>query len=169
MSFMKIIKAEPNHLEECAKILFRSELGKRYYPNEKILIKKLGEGMENDEFFVATSKNEILGFIWFTLNGAFSSFPYLHIVVVDEKYRNRGIGKELIKFYESYSLSAKRSFSTKSFLVVANFNENAHNMYKKLGYSDMFEIDGLFRKGIKENLMSKNIVKEQINKNTFNN
>jgi hypothetical protein len=33
----------------------------------------------------------LFGFLWFINNGAFHSFPYLHIIAVKEEFRNLGI------------------------------------------------------------------------------
>lgn len=157
----KISKAEPCHADSCANILKHSELGKRYYPNEIIMKNKISEGIAKDEFYVVSCADKILGFIWFRLNGAFSSFPYLHMIVVNEQYRNCGIGQKLITFYEQRSLELTKSLRTKSFLVVADFNEQAHRLYHRMGYEDLMPIKGLYRKGITENFMVKNIIRDQ--------
>ncbi len=157
----KIFKAGQQHADACMQILKNSELGKRYYPNDDSMLSKIKEGIAEDEFYAVSCDDRILGFIWFRLNGAFSSFPYLHMIVVDEKCRNCGIGQKLITYYEQRSLELTKSLRTKSFLVVADFNEKAHSLYRRLGYEDLLPIKGLYRKGITENFMVKNIIRDR--------
>ena len=78
--------------------------------------------MSKEEIYIAIDNNHSCkGFIWFILDGIFHSFPYLHIIAVNEENRKRGIGKKLLKFFEDLCFKDY----TKLFLVVADFNPDA--------------------------------------------
>jgi len=52
---------------------------------------------------------------------------------LDEEYRNKGIGTEMLKIAEEYFKSME---CDGIWLSVFYPNENAHNFYKKLGFTD---------------------------------
>jgi ribosomal protein S18 acetylase RimI-like enzyme len=137
-----IKEADMRHLEDCKVSLLKSKLGREYFPSEEKAHSALTEGITREEIFVAVDeKNECLGFIWFVLGGAFHSFPYLHIIAVKEAFRGKGIGKELLGFFEE----AVFTDSSKAFLVVADFNPEAKRLYKRLGYRQVGVIPGLYK------------------------
>ena len=151
---MKIVisKAHMRHLEDCKVALLKSKLGQEYFPSEEKAHSTLKKGITKEEIFVAVNEEgECLGFLWFILAGAFHSFPYLHIIAVKEAFRGRGIGKELLDFFEE----AVFTDSSKVFLVVADFNPEAKRLYEHLGYQQVGEIPGLYKAGVTEYLMMK--------------
>jgi ribosomal protein S18 acetylase RimI-like enzyme len=151
---INIIKAENKHLFDCKIALQKSELGRVYFPEEDKAIKALNEGISKGEVFIATNKeHECLGFIWFILNGAFHCFPYLHIIAVKEEFRNLGIGKKLLQYVEE--TTSKNS--SKLFLVVADFNPRAKRLYQNIGYKEVGTIPSLYKRGVTECLMMKEI------------
>ena len=149
---MVITQAHLKHLEDCKVALLKSKLGHEYFPSEEKAHAALTEGIIKEEIFVAVDEvGECLGFIWFTLAGAFHSFPYLHIIAVNEAFRRRGIGKRLLDFFEK----AVFTDSSKVFLVVADFNPEARRLYERLGYHQVGEIPSLYKEGVTEYLMMK--------------
>ncbi len=149
-----ITQAQMQHLEDCKAALLKSKLGKEYFPLEEKAQTILTEGITKGEVFVAVGEGEgreCLGFIWFILNGAFHSFPYLHIIAVKEAFRGMGIGKNLLSFFEETVFTD----SSKAFLVVADFNPEARRLYERLGYQQVGAIPGLYRDGVTEYLMMK--------------
>ena len=115
---ISIIKAEKKYLTDCKIALQKSELGKIYFSEEDKAFQAINEGISKGEIYVAIDKEcKCLGFIWVIIDGAFHSFPYLHIIAVKEEFRCLGIGKKLIKYIEDL-ISKKYS---KLFLVVADF------------------------------------------------
>ena len=86
--------------------------------------------------------------------GAFHSFPYLHLIAVKEEYRDMGIGKALL----DYSEWIASELADKIFLVVADYNPEAKGFYKRNGYQQLGEIPNLYRPGITEYLMTKNLI-----------
>ncbi|MBX4262078.1 GNAT family N-acetyltransferase [Clostridium estertheticum] len=149
---IKIIKAEKKHLIDCKVTLMKSELGRVYFEEEDKAIKTLSKGISKGEIFVAIDKEGIcLGFVWGILNGAFHSFPYLHIIAVKEEFRNLGIGKKLLKHFEEVTC---RTYS-KLFLVVADVNPRVKHLYQSIGYSEVGVIPNLYKTGATECLMMK--------------
>jgi ribosomal protein S18 acetylase RimI-like enzyme len=139
-------------MKDCEEALIRSELGRRYFFTEGSARRALEEGFHKGEIYVAlNTSGQCTGFLWIIPNGVFHSFPYLHIVAVKEEYRNHGIGKELIRFFEEISFIDH----SKVFLVVADFNPGARKLYEELGYLEVGPIPGLYRAGITETLMMK--------------
>ncbi|MBZ9621448.1 GNAT family N-acetyltransferase [Clostridium sp. FP2] len=149
---INIIKAENKHLIDCEVALLKSELGRVYFAEEDKAIKSLCEGISKGEIFIAINKEGIcLGFIWFILNGAFHSFPYLHIIAVKEEFRNLGIGKKLLKYFEEIT---SKTYS-KLFFVVAEFNPEAKQLYQNIGYIEVAIIPNLYKSGVNKCLMMK--------------
>lgn len=147
-----IIKAHEGHLEDCKVALLNSKLGQEYFVEEEKALSVLAEGIAKEEIFVAVDEGgECLGFIWFVLQSAFHSFPYLHIIAVKEAFRGKGIGKKLLSFFEESVFPN----SSKVFLVVADFNPDAKRLYESLGYQQVGAIPGLYKEGVTEYLMMK--------------
>ena len=84
--------------------------------------------------------------------GVFGSYPYLHIIAVKAEYRNYGIGKQLMKYFED---NASDFGTEKFFLTVDDFNPGAKRLYEKLGYQCVGELPDFYKKGINCYLMMK--------------
>lgn len=148
----KIVRAADEHLGQCVKILADSDLGRIYFGSGQNIENTLAVGIATEEVYVAISDGgECMGFIWFAYRASFHSFPYLHIIAVDEKLRGRGLGRELMEFFESLIFPQ----FAKAFLVVADFNPRAKKLYESLGYVEVGAIPGLYKNGITEYLMMK--------------
>ena len=148
-----IIYAEHEHLNDCVSALENSELGSVYFSQENKAKNAIAEGISKREILVALDdKGLCLGFIWYIRDGAFHSFPYLHIIAIKEEYRNLGLGNKLLNYFETNIAQ-----SSKVFLVVADFNPRAKKLYEKLGYVEVGVIPNLYKKGVTEFLMMKEI------------
>ena len=80
---------------------------------------------------------------------------YLHIIAIREEYRGQGVGKALL----DYSECIASEMADKFFLVVADYNPDAKRFYERNGYQQVGEIPNLYRHGITEYLMAKNLIK----------
>lgn len=148
-----IIHAEYEHLNDCILALQNSELGRVYFSQENKANKAITEGISKKEILVALDdKGLCLGFIWFIHNGAFHGFPYLHIIAIKEEYRNLGLGNEMLNYFETVIAQ-----SSKVFLVVADFNPKAKKLYEKCGYIEVGVIPNLYKSGVTEFLMMKEL------------
>lgn len=160
---MAIVRADEQDLEQCVDIVFSSDLGKHYYPKRELLKAEMLKGFTHDSIYVKTSpvginsgKKEVLGMVWYQMEGMFHSFPYLHMIAIKENYRSQGIGTELMDFFERDVLeNGKNHILTKIFLTVADFNPNAETLYLRRGYSPICTIKGLFRRQVTETVMMK--------------
>lgn len=146
---LRIIKGNLDHLKDCEEALSRSSLGYHYFEIEGSARKAIEEGLNQGNLFVAIDDGVCTGFMFYITNGAFHSFPYLHLIAVKEEYRGKGIGKHLVEYFE------KISDRDKFFLAVADFNLNAKRFYENMGYRQVGEISGLYRQGVTEYIMMK--------------
>lgn len=151
---INVIKADGSYLADCTSAVLNSDLGKIYFKDKKRAVQALTGGIQSGEIYVAVNNElECLGFVWFKSDGMFSRFPYLHMVAVREEYRGIGVGKILVRFFED----TVRGESTKAFLVVADFNPKAKSLYEHLGYKEVGSIPGLYKEGVTESLMMKEL------------
>ena len=151
---INIVKCERKHIDDCKVALKNSELGRAYFSDDNKIENAINEGISKEQIYVAINNESIcVGFLWYILNGAFHSFPYLHIIAIKDEFRNIGIGKKLMDFFEQ-DISKGCS---KVFLVVADFNPMAKHFYEKIGYKEVGVIPGLYKKGISEHLMMKEL------------
>ena len=148
-----IKEAEEKHIIHCINILQNSELGIVYFSDYKKAADLLLHALAQQGLFVALNENDdCLGFMYFMPNGVFGSYPYLHIIAVKEEYRNLGIGKQLIKYFEENSSDYS---STKYFLTVDDFNPQARKLYESLGYQCVGELKDFYKNGIASYIMMK--------------
>ena len=148
-----IKEAEEKHVIPCVYILQNSELGTVYFSDYKKAADLLLHALAQRGLFVALKdQEECLGFMYFMPKGVFGSYPYLHLIAVEEKYRNLGIGKQLIKYFEKNSSGYS---STKYFLTVDDFNPQARKLYESLGYQRVGELKDFYKNGITSYIMMK--------------
>ncbi len=148
-----IKEAEEKDVDLCVDILQNTELGTVYFSNRKKTEDLLLYALAQRLLFVAQNDNEdCLGFMYFMPKGVFGSYPYLHIVAVKEGFRNLGIGKQLIKYFEENSSDYS---STKCFLTVDDFNPQARKLYEFLGYQCVGELKDFYKTGITSYIMMK--------------
>ena len=148
-----IKEAEEKHVIACVNILQNTGMGTVYFSNYKKTVDLLLHALAQRELFVALNDNEdCLGFMYFMPKGVFGSYPYLHIIAVKEEYRNLGIGKQLIKYFEENSSDYS---STKYFLTVDDFNPQARKLYESLGYQRVGDLKDFYKNGITSYIMMK--------------
>jgi ribosomal protein S18 acetylase RimI-like enzyme len=74
--------------------------------------------------------NEIVGFL---IAQFWKYYVYLHLIVIDKKYRGKGIGKELLKNLEEL---AKKNKKISIELFVEKDNKIMKNIIKKIDYKE---------------------------------
>jgi ribosomal protein S18 acetylase RimI-like enzyme len=79
--------------------------------------------------------------------------PYIKSLAVDSRFRNHGIGKDLLKFAEDQY----RSTSKHLFLCVSSFNEGAQKFYMESGFSQVGEFEDYIVAGYSELLLYKRL------------
>jgi ribosomal protein S18 acetylase RimI-like enzyme len=148
---IRIEKGGMKYLKDCEEALKISELGKHYFEREDSARNAVLEAIDSGNMYVALENEQCIGFLYYLPKGAFHSFPYLHLLVIKQEHRSKGVGKILMGFLEELVFKTR----DKIFLVVADFNPRAKLFYEKLGYKQIGTIPSLYREGIDEYLMMK--------------
>lgn len=161
MSEIAVLKNDD--ISEVAEMVFASEIGRKYYPVKSVLENLLTKGIESDRIYKMIYDGKIIGLLWFVESGAFYMYPYLHLIFVKEGYRNLGIGKQMLDYFEYCALNSSdtKKLRTKVFLVVGDWNNGAERFYKRSGYEPVGTLPKLFRKNINELLMMKECVAQK--------
>ncbi len=98
--------------------------------------------INNGTSFIIVSQidNQIVGFLEInfvnekdTVDSKFSKFAQICNLVVEEKYRHKGIGSEMVRFAEKI-IKDKNYQHIK--IQVSSFNDKALHLYRKLDYID---------------------------------
>lgn len=148
---MKIRKATINDSEEILKLLY--QIHKIHSNNRQDIFKKNSVKYNKEELlrilnsekyhiYVYEDENKkVLAHLFFILEEIFESnslenrkILFIDDLCVDEFYRGKGIGKELIEF----AIKKAKEFSCDSInLNVWNFKINSLEFYKKLGFNEL--------------------------------
>ena len=154
MQAITFAKGNEQHLKDCKDALCQSTLGEKYFSSPGSAENAILEGIRQRNLYVALIGEACIGFTYIIPKGAFHSFPYLHIIAIKEEYRGQGVGKALL----DYSEWIASEVADKIFLVVADYNPEAKRFYERNGYQQVGEIPNLYRPGITEYLMTKNLI-----------
>jgi [ribosomal protein S18]-alanine N-acetyltransferase len=103
------------------------------------------------EVWVARENGIARGFIILVLQGAFVG--YIQVVCVGADTRGSGIGSRLVRFAEERIF---RQFPN-VFLCVSSINPRARQLYERLGYTLVGELDDYLVRGCSEFLMRKSV------------
>jgi len=149
---VKILQAQKEHIKECMEALRESKLGKTYFASEDSLRSFITEGIDKKEIYAALGEGgQFLGYIWISLNGAFYKYPYCRNIAVKKEFRNQGVGKVLLKYYEKVGFIN----SPRIFILVSDFNQKAKKLYENMGFMEVGRIPDLFKDGVTEIIMIK--------------
>ena len=133
----------------CAQLMVASEpwitLGRGYDASLAVL------SDETRERYLALQGKALAGFLVLDMKGAFVG--YIQTVCVAPKFRNLGIGTQLIRFAE------QRIFreAPNVFLCVSSFNLRARRLYERLGYHVVGELGDYLIGGQSEILLRKSL------------
>ncbi len=146
----QIIKGDAKHLDECVEILLDSHLGRTYFSRQspRGMIEK---AIKKEELVVVLLNSKCVGFLFFEINGTFDKYPYLHVIVVDERYQKQGIGRALITNFEQV---LTRDYDH-LFLLVGDNNAQAKRFYEQQGYVSVGRLPNFYVDGVDEILMMK--------------
>lgn len=100
--------------------------------NDKHISKDLIQNKikEKEIIIIKNENNKNIG--WLRYGFFWDNIPFLNMIYLDKKYRNLGIGKKSIKFWEKEMKSKGYDLVMLSTLS----NEKAQYFYRKLGYKD---------------------------------
>lgn len=110
------------------------QLGYPDFDLETVKEKIISHQKENYRLFVTDIDGEVAAFItlhWFELMHWKEKFGRITSFCVDEKYRSRGIGKEIIEYVENFLFEQG---CVKIEVTSNNRRTRAHDFYLKLGY-----------------------------------
>lgn len=83
-------------------------------------------------------------------------FPYLHMIFIKEQFQGKGLGGQILRYFEDYVLNGEqKKLKSKIFLLVGDWNKGAMKFYEKMGYVMIGTIPELFRKKTDEHLLMK--------------
>jgi len=103
------------------------------------------------ELFVARYRLQPAGFILVAPFGLAGS-PYIAAIAVAAEMRGSGIGSELLRFAE-----ARATASGHMFLLVSSFNDRALQLYSRLGYERVGQINDYVVTGQTEIILHKRL------------
>lgn len=100
--------------------------------NDRHISKQLIKNkLKEKEIMIAKDQdNKVIG--WLRYNYFWDNTPFMNMLYLNENYRNKGIGKELVGFWENEMKSKGYELVMTSTLS----NEQAQHFYRKLGYKD---------------------------------
>ncbi len=111
------------------------------------------EKIKNKEIFVVIENKQMIGIVSFT-KAWWRGADYLDEVVVDERYRGKGIATKLIKTFEK---DARKRKARRIFSSTQPSNKASIKMQQKLGYKRCGFVDDMFEEGQKEIIFSKKL------------
>ncbi|UCG31260.1 MAG: GNAT family N-acetyltransferase [candidate division WOR-3 bacterium] len=147
--FLVLDKNKLSEVEECAKLMSASEPWvtlKRTFGDVIGIIED-----DTSEVHLVKAQKRMIGFAIIKMRGAFVG--YVQSVVIDPRYRGKGIGARFIVYLEQRIFSEQPNV----FICVSSFNHEAKRLYEKLGYETIGELKDYIVHGHSEILMRKTI------------
>jgi ribosomal protein S18 acetylase RimI-like enzyme len=96
------------------------------YISDKILKTKI----ETKEVYIVQEDKEIVG--WLRYNLFWDNVPFMNKIFLLEKYRRKGIGRNLVNYWEE----KMKEQSYQHVLTSTQSNEEAQHFYRKMGYTE---------------------------------
>ena len=120
-------------LEEIMKIEYASGADLQYIlNNDKHISKELIKTkIERNEILIASGQDD-KNIGWLRYGYFWDNTPFMNMLYLDESYRGKGIGKELVIFWETEMKNKGYELVMTSTLS----NEQAQHFYRKLRYKD---------------------------------
>ena len=131
----------------CARWMAETPLWQRYGVTVERAAARLAHGLaDGATIYIAECDGERVGFIWIVARGAFDRSGYIPLIAVRPGERGRGIGRALMAFAEGELFA----LSDDVFLTVSDFNVEAQQFYRRLGYQPVGALPGYLAPGISE-------------------
>lgn len=115
------------------KIEYGSELDFQFIlDNDRHVSKRLIKNKlkEKEIMIVKNQDNKIIG--WLRYSYFWDNTPFINMIYLNENYRNKGVGKQLVRFWEA----EMRSKGYELVMTSTLSNEQAQHFYRRLGYKD---------------------------------
>lgn len=115
------------------KIEYASELDFQYIlDNDKHISKELLNTKIKTKEIIIVRNNDNKNIGWLRYGYFWDNTPFMNMLYIDENYRNNGIGKDLINFWEN----EMKNKGYKLVMTSTLSNENSQHFYRKLEYKD---------------------------------
>ncbi|MGG7098503.1 GNAT family N-acetyltransferase [Clostridium sardiniense] len=115
------------------KIEYASELDFQYIlDNDKHISKELLNTKIKTKEIIIVRNHDNKNIGWLRYGYFWDNTPFMNMLYIDENYRNNGIGKDLINFWEN----AMKNKGYKLVMTSTLSNENSQHFYRKLEYKD---------------------------------
>jgi ribosomal protein S18 acetylase RimI-like enzyme len=147
--FVITAASDEDVIKECARIMASNDPWKKLNMDIE-LCRQAFEG-DHREVYILRFRGELAGFAILQVKGTFTG--YIQSICIDEKFRNRGFGSNLMSFCEKRI----HEFSPNIFICVSVFNEGARRLYESMGFKLVGELDNFLREGFTELLLRKTI------------
>ena len=135
-----------------ARLISYTPLWQRYNVTEAAAARRLSDGLASGATIaVAESSGAPIGFVWYVKRGAFDRSGYIKLIGVTPERRGNNIGSALMEHAEAILLAD----SPDVFLLVSDFNHDAHKFYARLGYCKVGAIPDYVVPGITELIFHK--------------
>ena len=86
--------------------------------------------LNNNEIIIIENDSEKIG--WLRFNKFWDEIPFMNLLMIHENYRNQGLGKKVVEFWESEM--RKRGHDTVMTSTLSD--EGAQHFYRKQNYKD---------------------------------
>ena len=86
--------------------------------------------IQHNEVIIIHDNAQIIG--WLRFGYFWDLIPIMNMLSLDEEYRGRGLGSQLVTFWEK----EMRIQGFKSVMTTTQSDEGAQHFYRKLGYKD---------------------------------
>ena len=83
------------------------------------------------EVLVARCEGQIVGWLTYTL--LYDTVPFVNLLVVAEGYRGKGLGTQLVRFWEDEG----RRAGADAVMTSSMANEQGQHFWRKMGYRDV--------------------------------
>ena len=159
---LRIRPLRATDIDPCARLIAADPLWNRYHitlgRGRRLLQEVLaatrrggGRSGEAGEFAVAHHEGQVVGFIWFRMDGTFHHSGYVRWIGVAPHVRGHGVGAKLMAYAERKIFARGPNV----FLMVSAFNTGAQKFYKRLGYTEIGAVPNYAIRGITERLFRK--------------
>lgn len=137
----------------CAQWMAETPLWQRYGITQGSMLRRFELALE-DQAMIAVAdmegarlgQKQPLGFVWYTLRGAFERSGYIPLIGVARGEYGRGIGNGLMDYAEGQVFQQVGEL----FLLASDFNQPAQRFYERRGYIQVGTLQDYILPGVSE-------------------
>jgi len=137
----------------CAKWMVETPLWQRYGVTQASAQQRFELALERRATIAVAEREgprfghkQLLGFVWYTISGAFERSGYIPLIGVAPGEFGQGVGKALMDYAEGQVFQQVGEL----FLLVSDFNEPAQCFYQRRGYIQVGALPDYILHGVSE-------------------